>query len=440
MALGASWWSTDWRDGACLPVADPFNSATVEIVSINTLWNSVFIDGIGAIYQREFSFRGSHDVENGGMLYIRNVDTGKLTPAADLFISSGESDGNFTLAAGENISAGDIEAFDELQSVRYTNPFYRSITYPHTASIIASMSAVAQSSTGETFKIDHHAPWAWHGYPSEVAAAILLRLGVATTWIDTSAIDNAYDGEHSDHLVFPPLYAPRVCVFRKTGKTIIETIKRVAAHGWSRIGYTMSGKFACWSATRPTECAASGLLGIKGRISWRVADEHLYNIVESTFGQVCRTTILGAGTAPTVISVYEAVPNSDYAYKSEWDDSLASARGDVWSYADEDATSQAVHGVIALGGNDEVGKPKKLHHELFVDYYALVGTLARIDKFCQPLREVTIAQDLFGLDYEVGTLITDYASPDGETIDLFCISKEIDFNTLTVTSKLLEDL
>lgn len=439
MALGASWWSTDWRDDACLPVADPFGAATVDIVAINTLWNSLFITGIDAIYQREFSFRGSHDVENGGMIYIRNVDTGKLTPAADLFFASGESDANFTLTTAGAHSSGDIEAFDELQAVRYTNPFYRAKTSPYTASITASMSAVATASSGETFEIDHHAPWAWHGYPSEVIAAIMLRLGVATDWIDTVAIDNAYDGEHNDHIGFPPLYAPRVCVFRQAGKPIIETIKRVAAHGWSRIGYTMDGQLACWSATRPAELAASGLAGIKGSVFWRVTDEHLYNQVESTFGQACRTTILGAGTAPTVISVYEEVPNPDYAYKSAWDASLASARGDVWSYDDGDASSQTAYGVIALGGTDENGEPQKLHHELFVDYYALTGTLARVDKFCQTLREVELVQDLRGLDYEVGTLVTDLVIG-GETFDAFCISKEIDFNTLTVTSVLLEDL
>jgi len=440
MALGSSWWSTDWRDDGCIPASDPFGSATVSIVSINTLWNSLFISGIGAIYQREFSHKGSHDKENGGMFYIRNVDTGEMVPVADLFYSQGSKQGDFTLFP-DNETADEIETFDELQMVRYTNPLFRANS-SDTANLTIAASAVQPAASGETFVIDHYGPWAWYGVAAKVIAAILLRLGVSTSWIDTTAIDNAYDGETADHGPIPPVSSTRIYVARVVGKPIIDTIKRASAHSWTRIGYTMSGKFSCWSGTRPVELAASDIpsASIKSTVSWTLTEEHLYNQVTAQYGQVCRTTLTGAGAAPTVISGYEEIPNASYSFRSEWDPNLSSARSDRWMQHDEDATSQTAYGLISLGGVDEKGKPQKLHHEMMFDFYAVIPVLARVDKFCQPLHEITLKQDFRGLDYEVGTLITGYVCSDGETINMFCIEKEIDFENMEVTSKFLEDL
>jgi len=55
-------------------------------------------------------------------------------------------------------------------------------------------------------------------------------------------------------------------------------------------------------------------------------------------------------------------------------------------------------------------------------------------------REVTIKQDLRGLDYDVGYEVSGIAvTGDGDTITATCIEKEIDFGSLTVSSVLLEE-
>jgi hypothetical protein len=56
-------------------------------------------------------------------------------------------------------------------------------------------------------------------------------------------------------------------------------------------------------------------------------------------------------------------------------------------------------------------------------------------------REVTVVQDLHGLDFDVGFKVSSVAvTEDGETIsDTRCTKKTIDFNDLTVTSTLLEE-
>jgi hypothetical protein len=55
---------------------------------------------------------------------------------------------------------------------------------------------------------------------------------------------------------------------------------------------------------------------------------------------------------------------------------------------------------------------------------------------------VTVRQDLRGLDYDIGYEVTNIAvTGDGATISAAtCIEKTIDFQNLTVTSTLLEEV
>jgi len=440
MSLGSGWWGGTWSVN-CLPGSAVWSGATKAVYAISDLWNVLVAWDVNYLYTRDLSFGDKYDATNGGMFYIRNKATDELTAAAEVFrMPSSGTAASFLPAPS---SSGEIEPFDVSMAVGYTSPFSAYLSAADYADYQVIFTNRPPAATGDTFQIVHHCPWSWHGTASQVIAAILLRLGVASGYIDTTAIDNAYDGETSDHGT-AGINKPRIRVFRQCGKPIIETIKRVAAHSWTRIGYTMAGKFACWSATRPTTYAATGLVGVKGLRSWRMTDDHLYNYAAATHGQVCRSTIGGAGKVPTTITSGVEVGNPDYVFKSQWDASLSSARSDRWIDEDSDATSQTAYGLISLGGIDQENEPIPLHYELFQDgappYGSTNGVLARVDKFCHPLREVTLTQDLRGLDYEVGTLITAYATGDGATADYFCIEKEIDFNTLTVTSTLLEDL
>ena len=429
MALGSTWWSSTWR-GNRLPSAAAFEASDITLETVSDLWQMLRVSGEHDIYQRDYHFGGNHDFDNGGSFYIKNDVTGELTPAADTFK---EHNPLADVMLPASSSQGDIEPFEENQDVIYVDPFSTSSIYPSTWSAILTNKPPAAS--GDSFSVVHRCPWAWYGSPSQVIASILLSLGVASTQIDTTAVDNAYDGEEADHGA-SGIYAPRVSVARVVGQAVIDTIKLVARHGWSRVGYTMAGLLACWSATRPVEYAADDLAGIKGLVSWRLTDDHLFNQIDVTHGAVCRSSAAGSGVAPTIIEAGVEVPNPDYTFRSAWDENLSSAQSDLWVTSDSDATSQTAYGVLPLGGKDA----KPLHLPCFYDAASPTGMAARVDKFCQPLHELTLTQDFRGLDYEVGTLITDYEFPDGVTCNLFCISKEIDFNTLTVTSTLLEDL
>jgi len=70
---------------------------------------------------------------------------------------------------------------------------------------------------------------------------------------------------------------------------------------------------------------------------------------------------------------------------------------------------------------------------------ALMARLADVEAVLR--REVTVVQDMRGLEYDVGHKVSSVElTRDSETIaDTRCTKKTCDFNDLTVTSTLLEE-
>ena len=68
-----------------------------------------------------------------------------------------------------------------------------------------------------------------------------------------------------------------------------------------------------------------------------------------------------------------------------------------------------------------------------------MARLTSID--CELRKEITVVQDMRGVDYDVGWNVEDVAvTGDDVTIDeTFCIKKVIDFRKMQVTSTLLEE-
>ena len=186
MALGSSWWSSDWRDNR-LPGDVVFEAADITLESINTLWQRLLVSGEPLLYQREHSFNGNADADNGGMFYVKNEVSGLLTPAADVFKAETYSNELLPVAS----TADDIEAYEEGQATRFTSPFAISASF--TCDWIATLTNVPPAASGDTFVVVHYGPWAWFGTPSQVIASILISVGITAGMIDTASFDNAYD-------------------------------------------------------------------------------------------------------------------------------------------------------------------------------------------------------------------------------------------------------
>jgi hypothetical protein len=153
---------------------------------------------------------------------------------------------------------------------------------------------------------------------------------------------------------------------------------------------------------------------------------------------------------PTLVAVdtVNEVANPDYDYKTSWDATLSHAECDAWTVEDSNATSISRFGDKPLGGEmrikdgDETKTIDATARPMLYNADAGVTDLAaRVDVDGQMRREVTLVQDLRGLDYEVGHKITNLsvASESSAIADLRCISKHIDWNSHEVTSVLLEE-
>jgi len=435
--MDAAWWAGDWEIETYIP-GTSVSVASIAASSLNSLWDIVSISGVERAYVREYSYgSNSAGYRVGGAFLVRNATTGELTMPADINKSNEYNNEFYPI----NYSSASIEKFDELP-VKYTNPFTWSAA-PHHSDYLVIVTSTPTGSPGDTFEIAYRAPYAFEGMPAEVIAAIFLKLGIDSSWLDTAAFDNAYDGQYYD-IGTGGSENPDILYAREIGVTLADSIKEIAAHSWDFIGYNMAGQLTMESRTRPT--TTTGLAGLIS-LTHRVAHEHLVNKIRVTYGMVNRTTTGNYGEAPTEISGGEEVANSNYTYRSEWDPTLRSALDDTWTQTYSDSTSITKYGTISPAGNEDInddGNVKSVpatHKRFFMEGPAAHGYAMRVGQFSEPLRELTATQDFRGMDYDIGHAVTNVAvTGDGDTIaDLRCISKEIDFNNFTVTSVLLEE-
>ena len=314
------------------------------------------------------------------------------------------------------------------------------VVYPQEFDMFMTTSPSGDDGTGGPYHLYHYMPWCWYGRPAEVVASILLRVGINEDYIDTASFDDAYDDQE-----YFTSTAVKVFVNREFGRSIADLVKEVTRHSQDQLGYTMGGKLGMFSRTNPAYSGSTdGVIDIQNTAT----SKHLCNTLRLTYGQVTRQAVTDRVNAPTEIVSNDEENNSDYDMSATWEMTGESQLSDNWTLEHENTSSVSDYGEVPLGGIklevDDNGNTVSVP----VTHFRFYGTdtpveeyiAKRIDYEGTELREITITQNLLGLDYEVGTVLAGKELTGDADTPLFlrCIKKTIDFNRLTVTSVLLE--
>jgi len=299
----------------------------------------------------------------------------------------------------------------------------------------------------DTCSVYIYQPFAWYGRCAEVIAAVLLVKGVSAGSIDQTAFSAADDaqaamGSSDDE-------EPFVFYRRQIGQSLGEAIKQLAVNSWDILTVNLDGEVALMPRTSvPAGFTVSSLDREDGVVSvnWRYAREMLVNHTVASEGRYYDVTFEQVGTFNNIPMLVSEVSFPSAASK------MRSLPFEEF----EDSTSQTRYGLRSLGREMELqeGPDVRTIRSYHLPYLCNVEgssgdpvaaktvLMARLaDVEAQLRREITVVQDLRGLDYDVGYLVEDVElTSDGAEIDeMFCIKKTIDFNDLSVTSVLLEE-
>jgi len=289
-------------------------------------------------------------------------------------------------------------------------------------------------------------PYCWYGRVAQVIAAILISKGLPIAYIDQTAFSAADDAQAAMGTIDDE--EPYVFFRRQLGQSLGESIKALAVNTWDIMTINLDGKFAMMPRTSvPAGYTISGLARTDGvvTVQWRYAREMLVNHTIASDGRYYDVQFETVGTFSNVPSTV-----SETAFPS-----AVSEMRELPFEEFGDSTSQTRYGVRELGRQLDLqeGKDVRTIRAYHLPYFCniegssgdplaaksvLMARLASVEAKLR--REVTITQDLRGLDYDVGYLVEDLeVTSDGATFDAFCTKKTIDFNDLSVTSVLLEE-
>ena len=432
----AAWWT---GSGADSRIDDEFDTATISQTTnpySNPLWDLYTVYG-GQMTQRAFHHGSSYDKWNGGFFYLKNNDTDEDVDAGDSLIVVATK---LTTGSGDDA----VERFGDGKPVVVWLPIVSgSSTYFPMFEFYVTSTPPGSAGNFKDFNMRHYSPWAWKGTTAEVVASILLQVGIDEDYIDTDAFDNAYDGQKADYGTGGD---PDLLVSRIIGERVIDTIKRVATHFRDGLYFAMDGKIAMSSRSRP-----ESVTSVDGIVSaeWRIAREHLCNTVRFTYGEVSRCKSVDHGHAPTEFSGDEVVKNDTYNMECSYEPSAGALIGSAYVVEDSNAASVTDFGEVPIGGEgqviiegDEVRTVPTTHLPYHQNNDDVAVYAARVDDESDEMREVTLVQDMRGIDFDIGYKLSNLqVTGDGSTIsDLRCIAKTINFDTMTVESVLLEAL
>lgn len=442
MALDSTWWATGWVAQRWL---HDWSGSSATLDHAGAGWRAYIFDEVLTLYQVGFAWSSMTDNnKNTGYLYAKRDDSEEIGAAS---LSLGYHDG----VGGTVISydapdpaPGDYdlqpimyEGTDAAYNGHYQVPWQR-YTSPGDGIILRAV-FWRRASLG-TADVWHYQPFCYVGYAAEAIAALLRHLGLPTALIDMDSFSDAQDAQ-STHTLYGPLDSarPYVYVRRELGETVAETIKRVARHCWDFLAITREGKIAMISRVLPPYYVWQGYAaeGVLGDISWRYAYEHLVNIGYARHAEC--GLIAGVDKQDVVDALY--------TYESAWEPEHSSDKKGVLLDGWQHFTSRLTYGDIYLRGKRETvnkdGRELKrivAHYPYFLEYARKARAVStRLTREAFPLREVTVRQDMRGLDYGLGHRVLSLAVAGQTVADLRCIRQRIDFDAMTVTSTLLEE-
>lgn len=311
----------------------------------------------------------------------------------------------------------------------------------------AYLYTIVETGGSDTCSIWIYQPYAWYGRTGQVIAAMLLAMGVDSNYLDQTAFSAADDAQAA--IGTSDDEEPYVFYRRQLGQTLAEAIKEVGLCCWDILTISMEGKIALMPRSDvPAGYTIASLDADDGVVnrSWRYAYDMLANYTVASEGRFYDIAYEDVGSFtsipascqevafPTAVSSKRALPFQEF----------------------EDATSQTRFGVRNLGRDARLqeGEEVKTIRSYHLPYLcniegastgdpmdALENLMGRLsDVEAELRREVTVVQNLLGLDYDVGYKITSVElTRDDDTFTAFCTKKTIDFDDLSVTSVLLEE-
>ena len=307
--------------------------------------------------------------------------------------------------------------------------------------------AVLPTGGSDTCSVYVYQPHCWYGLVGQVIAAAMLSKGVDEDYLDQTAFSASDDAQiamsaSSDE-------RPYIFFRRSINQQLGDSIKAMVANCWDILTINMDGKIALMPRTSvPAGYTIAGLDQSDGvvHVTYRYAYNRLVNHCWASEGRYYQVQFTQVGTFNNVVSscVELAYPRT------------AHDRTGLPFEEFEDTTSATKYGLRELGRDAEIqegNEVKKIRQYHLEHLCNIEGTpdgdpveakrvlMARLEDVESVLRrEVTVVQDLRGLDYDVGYLVEDLeVTRDGATFDAFCIKKTINFNDLSVTSVFLEE-
>lgn len=429
MALSSTWFDgtagTNYED---VEVAPDFSSASVAVTSIvsggTTYWR-YRISGFG----RACCMGGAHSDDNqeryGNTEY-----------------------GYFYATSGGGIYGNFLHVHLDTASTDYRKNGEPAYWTHDDAAVIETLAAGGSVTNTRLYM---WMPETYYGTVAEVAAAALLNNGVDDSEFDVDSWSDSDDGQRA----YGTSRTINVLYRREPGQTYVEMLKALVRHSWDLLTINMAGKIALYSRSNiGASETISGLDRTDGAISvqWRYAYEHLCNSCYAGYGRWWNKTRQERDEDGGGSTYFQMLAISEVAVPSEYQ-----GNGGPWvQYTD--ASNYAsfgrrdVYNSRATYYSAMKEESRRAFHLPYLTQdsptltcadaeQALDDYMERQEADAELRREITVVQDLRGLDYDVGYKITDVAlTRDGETIsDMRCIKKTIDLNDFTVTSVLLEE-
>lgn len=306
----------------------------------------------------------------------------------------------------------------------------------------AELKVAVPTGGSNTCSVWLYQPFSWYGRVGQVIASMLRYAGVPTSAIDADAFSDADDeqagmgSDDSDE--------PWVFYRRSVGQSLADSIKAIARCSWNVLTINASGEIALIPrTTNATDYTLAGLTLDDGVISvqWQYRYDLLINDVLTSHGRfLSYHSDLPTSLSASEVSVPPKISGREYFPYAQF----------------TDATSKTKYGTrtggapqIRVTGEDNIDQTVRAFHFQYLTNVeeagesadAMTTLMGRMDIEAALRKEITIVQDMRGLDYDVGWTITNVAvTSDGVTIGkMHCIKKVVDFDDRTVTSTLLEE-
>jgi len=486
MAMPSSWWSLNasasWRSG-CRFKNDWSGADVYDGPSINRV---ICYDGDG-IWQGVDSSM-TIDSQWGAFHWVRQNGNLAGTSIPALGVAIGQSSQKHYPVYEETFSEGDI--FPQVKASDGSHYSQRLLGFSssdgtepsddtyYTVYYKPDYSGIEGQDTGDDSycHLYHSQPPVYYGYPAQVISAIVMEAIdiddyslTVSDFIDTSSFDDSYDAQCDDtngSQYGYPRDHPSLVAHAKYGEPIVDTLKRVSRHAWEYLGIGINTKLV-YRHRSADAVAVVNSDHIIGNVNFSYMDDFLYNKIHMRMG-VGRLIYNwdetpSDGPAPNLDGSGFAGGDTLTEDVSE-DTSLQLLRSStisesVTKYGERivPGTEQDVDRALRFRTGDRRRtpppsmKPRKqqpiqfLSHPYFNDikeYQPCQKTskyIEQLENESEPLRSAEITQDLYGLDYDVGHVVTvDGFTGQGDSWTAVCTNKSIDFNNLTVTSTLVE--